>query len=204
MQLPLELNIGGPQWSYYALRTQDPKFVPFAQSVYQRDNYACQYCSFRAYNDMTIVNKDGNYSDNSINNLITCCKLCVQCLFIETVGRSGVGGGQLIYMPEISQNDLNGICHALFCAMSLKSATQAKAESLYNSLKLRSMPIEKEWMSGLSSPSFMGQMLLDTPLPDRANTKRFILNSLRLLASYEGFAPLVKSWLESSSPMRTS
>jgi intracellular multiplication protein IcmJ len=204
MQVPLELHIGGAQWSNFTIRSKDPKFAPFAQSIFQRDNYTCQYCSFRAFNDMTVVNKDGNYTNNSPENMMTACQICIQCLFIDAVGRSGVGGGQLIYLPEISQNDLNGICHALFCAMSLNTNSRSKAESIYNSFKLRSMCIEKEWMSGLSNPSFMGQMLLDTPLQDKDNVQKFMLSALRLLPSYEGFAHQIKSWIEPHSPSRSS
>lgn len=204
MQLPLELNIGGTQWSYFTLRAKDPQFQKYAATVYARDNYTCQYCSFRAYTDMSVVNKDSNYNNNSTDNMVTACMLCTQCLFIEMVGKSGVGGGQLIYMPEITQNDLNGICHALFCAMALNANTRQKAESIYNSLKLRSMTIEKDWLPGLSNPSFMGQMIIDTPIKNRDIMQKNFLSSLRLLANYEGFASLIKTWLQSSSPTSVS
>ena len=199
MQTPLTLDIGINRWTYYSIRAMDPKFAPIANQIHHRDDFTCRYCSFRAFEYMNVVNANKNYLDNSIKNLMTACPLCTQCLFIEMAGKNGLGGGQLIYLPEISQNDLNGLCHALFCAMAMKSASQEKASQIFDSLKLRAQTIEQQWGTGLSDPNFMGQMIIDAPTGDIDKTCNEFLSSLRLLPSYEGFAMTVETWIKSSA-----
>ena len=70
--------------------------------------------------------------------MITACCFCTQCLFLQAVGLDEMGGGQLIYLPEISQADLNSFCHVLFCAMENNTGYQDSAQSIYRSLKFRS------------------------------------------------------------------
>lgn len=198
MQATLTLDVGIGRWTYFSIRSSDAKFEPIAAQIYKRDDFTCRYCSFRAIENMSVVNLNKNYLDNSLPNLITSCPLCTQCLFIEMVGKNGCGGGQLIHLPEMSQNDLNGLCHAIFCALSLKSTSQSKATDLYNSLKLRAQAIEKQWGSSLSDPAFMGQMLIDTP-GNTTETNKDFLSSLRLLPNYDSFSDMINIWIESST-----
>lgn len=199
MQEPLTLDVGLNRWTYFATREKDPKFSNVAKTVHTRDDYTCRYCSFRAFENMNVVNLNKNYLDNTMHNLITSCPLCTQCLFIEMTGKTGIGGGQLIHLPEMSQNDLNGLCHAIFCALAMQSNSQDKATNIYDSLKLRAQIIEQQWGTSLSDPVFMGQMIIDTPLGDVEKTSQEFLPSLRLLPSYEGYSSTVKTWIESTA-----
>lgn len=203
MQIALTVDVGVERWSYFSLRARDPKFTDVAKTVWQRDHYTCRYCSFRAYHKLQVVNINGNYLDNRMTNLATACPLCSQCLFIEHAGRHDAGGGLMIYLPELSQNDLNGLCHALFCAIAMASHAQEHATRLYDSLKLRAQPIEKIWGKGLSQPNFLGQMLIDTPMKSPESMRRDILKDIRLLPSYEGFSSLLDLWISSSTSDRT-
>ena len=66
---------------------------------------------------MEVINKDENYKNNTLDNMVTACPLCAQYSFLEHVGQGEFGGGTLIYLPEVSAESLNGLCHVLFCAM---------------------------------------------------------------------------------------
>ena len=58
-------------------------------------------------------------------------------LFVEAVGKSDFGGGTLIYLPEISQTELNALSHALFTAMASGNTTDDNnANNTYRSLRL--------------------------------------------------------------------
>ena len=81
-------------------------FCQLQNEYIERDNYTCQYCGFQAKEYQEIVNLDGNYTNNKLSNMVTACCFCSQCLFLQSVGLDEMGGGQLIYLPEMSQADL--------------------------------------------------------------------------------------------------
>lgn len=190
-ELRLAVNLAG--WRIFVRRRDDQAFLPVAKRVFERDNYTCQFCGFQAREYQEVVNLDGNYTNNKIGNLITCCCFCSQCLFLETVGMDEMGGGQLILAPEMSQADLNSFCHVLFCAMGNGTGYQESAQSIYRSLKFRSQPIENKFGPGTSSPATFGQLLLEFKQknPDKQTD---ILNDMRLLPSYPKFKVQLDAW----------
>lgn len=189
--LKLAVNLSG--WRIFVRRREDKAFLPVSQRVYERDNYTCQYCGFQARQYQEIVNIDGNYTNNKISNLMTACCFCSQCLFIESVGLDEMGGGQLIFMPEMSQADLNSFCHVLFCAMGNGTGYQDTAQAIYRSLKFRSQPIESKFGAGTSNPATFGQLFLEykTKTPEAPLD---IFNDLRLLPSYTKFKVQLDAW----------
>ncbi len=109
--LSLAVNLAG--WRIFVRRKKDKAFLPVQQRIFDRDAYTCQYCGFQAKEYQEVVNLDGNYANNKLSNMATACCFCSQCLFLESIGLDDMGGGQLIYMPEMSQADLNSFCHVL-------------------------------------------------------------------------------------------
>ncbi len=113
--------------------------------------------------------------------------------FLESVGLDDMGGGQLIYLPEITQADLNSFCHVLFCAMGNGTGYQESAQAIYRSLKFRSQPIESKFGNGTSNPATFGQLLLEYRMlhPDK---KLELLRDIRLLPSYTKFSVQLAAW----------
>lgn len=190
-QLQLAVNLIG--WRHFAKRKQDKAFLPVAKRVFERDQYICQYCGFQAKEYLDVVNLDGNYLNNKFSNMITACCFCSQCLFLQAVGLDEMGGGQLIYMPEMSQMDLNSFCHVLFCAMGNSTGYQDSAQSIYRSFKFRSQVVENKFGSGTSNPSVFGQMIIEyqDQFPDQGKE---VLKDLRLLPSNTKFRVQLEAW----------
>lgn len=190
-ELQLAANLNG--WRIYVRRKEDKAFLPVAKRVYERDVYTCQYCGFQARDYQDIVNLDGDYSNNKLSNLITACCFCAQCLFLQAVGIDEMSGGQLIYLPEITQADLNSFCHVLFCAMGNSTGYQDSAQSIYRSLKFRSQIIENKFGHGTSNPATMGQILIEyqESNPDAAVQ---VLKDVRLLPSNVKFKVQLDAW----------
>jgi len=46
------------------------------QRILERDNYTCRYCSFRSKKFQIVHHIDGNYVNNSGDNLETICQMC--------------------------------------------------------------------------------------------------------------------------------
>lgn len=191
---PIKLTATPDAWRLFSLRKADAEFAKFSKMVFERDKYTCQFCGFQAREYQEIVNLDQNYHNNKIANLITSCCFCSQCFFLESVGKDEHGGGTIIYLPEISQGDLNGFCHVLFCAMSNATNYRNDAQDIYRSLKLRSQIVESKLGEGMYDPALLGRVLLDSPDKENQNAVNEILGSLRLLPSYSGFTKQIEAW----------
>jgi len=194
----LSLKLGGSAWGLYAERQGDPKFQTFSSAVFKRDDDRCTFCSFRASKHMMVVNLDHNYQNNKMQNLATACPFCQQCLFLEAAGKLQAGGGTMIYLPEMSQGQLNALCHVLYAAVINGSQFALKADGYIQALKLRASLVEKNYGKGMSNPSFMGQILLDSLLPDGDEKSAKILDNVRLLPSIEGFENMIVEWAGSA------
>jgi intracellular multiplication protein IcmJ len=181
-------------WRLFAARKADPAFLKFSERVFLRDNYTCQFCGFQAQQYQEVINLDRNFYNTKLSNMATSCCFCTQCFFIEAVGRSDYGGGRLIYLPEISQADLNGLCHVLFCAIANASSYRNDAQNIYRNLKFRSQLIEQELGEGMSSPRMLGQILIESNLKVIKKVDQQIFTHLRLLPSRTKFTEQIEAW----------
>lgn len=194
-ELQLAVNLLG--WRIFMRRKTDKAFLPVQKRIFERDYYTCQYCAFQAREFQEVVNLDGNYQNNKFSNLITACCFCSQCLFLQAVGVDEMGGGQLIYLPEMSQNDLNSFCHVLFCAMENNTGYQDSSQSIYRSLKFRSQIIENKFGVGTSNPNVMGQIIIE--YQQQSSDKVVdILKDMRLLPSHTKFRVQLNAWAEAA------
>ncbi|OGT42912.1 MAG: type IV secretion protein IcmJ [Gammaproteobacteria bacterium RIFCSPHIGHO2_12_FULL_37_34] len=190
-ELHLAVNLTG--WRIFVKRKEDKAFQSIALRVLERDVYTCQYCAFQAREFQEVVNLDGNYLNNKLSNMIATCCFCTQCLFLQAVGLDEMGGGQLIYLPEMSQADVNSFCHVLFCAMGNNTGYQDTAQTIYRSLKFRSQMIENKFGSGTSQPNMFGQILLEYQAMV-TETKQDVLEHVRLLPSHTKFKIQLDTW----------
>jgi len=191
---PIKLQAISGIWRLFAIRKADPAFLDFGNKILQRDQYTCQFCGFQAKQYQEIVNLDHNYHNNKLSNLVTACCFCTQCFFLEAVGKNEYGGGTLIYLPEMTQNELNSFCHVLFCAISNATDYSTDAQNIYRTLKLRSKIVEQNLGEGMHNPVLLGQMLIDSQLKDRTKLSEELLKNLRLLPSHEKFSEQIKVW----------
>lgn len=192
---PLELKIQPGNWRVFAARKTHRTFVSFSEKVFRRDNFTCQFCGFQAREFQEAINLDQNYYNNKLANVVTACCFCAQCFFLESVGVS-YGGGTLIYLPDITQANLNSFCHVLFCAITNDTGYRSTAQSVYRTFKFRSQVVEQQFGEGTSDPSIFAQLLFDTQ-QDLANHKDLLTN-LRLLPSRARFRKQIEHWAASA------
>ncbi len=193
-RLPLKLSVGGGQLQLFIKRNKDERFIRFQNRVEKRDNHTCQFCGFEAKAQFFTLNKDGNYRNNKLDNMVTACPLCAQCHFLDGVGLPSFPGGSLIFTPEISQNEINSMAHILFQSIYLDDESASQSKNIYRTLRLRSQLVEKQLGEDLSNPSTYARMLIDA---DQKQAKEFndkVCESVRLLPDMIGFQPLVQKW----------
>lgn len=193
----LKLIASPSAWRLYSARRADPRFKTFEQKVLQRDRYTCQLCGFQARLYQDIINLDGDYTNNKLDNLATSCCFCAQCFFIESVGVGGYGGGSLIYLPELSQAEVNSLCHVLFCAITNDTGYKNTAQTIYRSFKFRAQTVEDKFGEGTSDPAIFGHLLIDSGhISDDISEK--ILKDVRLLPSRAKFRKQIEHWAASA------
>jgi intracellular multiplication protein IcmJ len=192
-RIELKLIASPGSWRLYSARHADPRFKTFEEKVFQRDRYACQFCGFQARTDQHVVNLDGNYGNNKLENMATSCCFCAQCFFIESVGVGGYGGGSLIYLPELSQAALNALCHVLFCAMTNDTGYKNTAQAIYRGFKFRTQVLEEKFGEGTSDPAILGHLLIDSNHTSRDQMDIFF-RDIRLLPSRAKFRKQIERW----------
>jgi intracellular multiplication protein IcmJ len=195
-ELQLAVNLTG--WRLFIRRRSDKVFSPIAKRLHERDRYTCQYCGFQAQEYQEIVNIDGNYLNNKSENLITACCFCTQCLFLQAVGIDEMSGGQIIYLPEMSQADLNSFCHVLFVAMGNTTGFQDGAQNIYRSLRFRSQIVENKLGVGASNPNVLGQLMLEYKETHPQQSFENLTRDLRLLPSYTKFKVQLDAWAQAA------
>lgn len=163
---PLSLHVVPGAWRLFIVRKADKEFAKFSEQVWERDDYTCQFCGFQARQYQEVINIDNDYRNNRLSNMVTACCFCAQCFFLEAVGKGEYGGGTLIYLPEISQSDLSGLCHVLFCAIANATDYRVDAQNVYRNLKLRSKVVEEKLGEGMSNPGLVGQLLINVTQPE--------------------------------------
>ncbi len=184
-------------WRLYSARKADERFKMHEQRTLQRDRYTCRFCGFQArlYNE--VVNLDGNFSNNKRDNLVTACCFCSQCFFMESVGVGGYGGGTLIYLPELSQTELNSLCHVIFCAITNDTGYKSSSQTIYRSFKSRSQAVEDKFGEGTSDPATFGHLLIDTGhIADEISTR--MVRGIHLLPSMAKFRKQIEGWAASA------
>ena len=192
---PLTLRAVPGAWRMFSARKGDPAFRVFAEKVYLRDSYTCQFCGFQAREYQEVVNLDHNYRANKLSNLVTACCFCAQCLFIESVGIEEYGGGTLVYLPEITQGQLNAFCHVLFCAITNDTGYKTTAQTIYRNFKFRAQMVEEKFGEGASDPVAFAQLLLNAETgADYTKIETNIFKNIGLLPSMSKFRKQIERW----------
>ena len=141
------------------------------------------------------------------------CPLCSQCLFLESAGSQNTGGGKLIYLPEMEQQELNAFCHVLFCAMINGTGYRDTAQTVYRTLKFRAQAVEDKFGAGSSDPAVFGQLLLEYLERSKDENKndnkdknkkgkdvmKRVLVDVRLLPNYAKFKKQLEAWASSAA-----
>ena len=190
----ITLMASANNWRLFMLRRADPAFLAFQKKIHHRDHYTCQFCGFQAKENFETVNLNANYLDNKRSNLVTACGFCAQCFFLEAIGKSDFGGGVLIHLPEMTQTELNALCHVIFSSIVYRLQGAVQGKSVYRSLKLRAQSIEESIGEGFSNPAYFGQLLVDANAEQRAKLEAAMAGTFRLLPNIARFSTEIVHW----------
>jgi len=194
--LPITLTAIRGNWNRFQARLKNPHFQEVQKKILARDNYTCRYCGFESDKFNFVVNHDHDYKNNVAKNMVTSCPFCTQCFFLDGIGKDENMGGLVIYLPEVSQADLNHFCRVLFCSMLRDAPYKGKLQSTYLNLKDRLQYTEELFGPDTGSPATFGQALLDSGIKkDQLQSK--VMENIKLLPLRKYFAPQINYWKRS-------
>ena len=148
--------------------------LPRQEDVWRADDFICQFCGFRAEKYQRVV--AGNWIGHRRTGL-TACIFCEPCFALETVGV--VGTGYLIWLPEITQAELNHLCRAIYLARNQTEELAARAQTALDALLSRRGEAKKRL--GSDEPLLLGTALLENLAAPEYDARGKKLNGIRLL-----------------------
>ncbi|AKP72741.1 putative intracellular multiplication protein IcmJ [Piscirickettsia salmonis] len=161
LNLCLQANIGN--FIKHERRKRNNNFIKLSKKIADKFEYNCSYCGVNCEKWYEIVNADGNYKNNQHSNLVIACKVCSQCLLIDQYDINYSGEDKLIYLPEISQVELNLMMIAMAKLASVDTENSQfnskenilSVKTLYSSLSERSELLTKACQVDISHPGFL-------------------------------------------------
>lgn len=166
-------------------------FSSVRKNVLKRDNHTCQFCGFRSQKWQEVHHIDDNHSNNDPSNLITICPLCH---LAHHIGLAGLQErGILIYLPEMSQAELNTVVRTLWIGErgddpEITKQCKETLAKLYEKSKIAEDKMTKD-------PNMLGELLLS--LSDQEYEKRAErMDGFLLLPLAEGFSGQLDYWIK--------
>lgn len=171
---------------------EDKKMIELRPKILERDNHTCSYCGFRSEKYQEIHHKNHNHMDFNEDNLTTICPLCHQSFHLSTCSQTK--GGSIIWLPEISQTDLNSLCRFIFIAQKSKEDKwNSVARKMFSWLNSRTNFVTNELGAEAHEPIVLAQALLKIP-EEKFDPQ--ILSSLRLLPYASRFELEINYWVK--------
>jgi len=186
--MKLQLRAAHNNWERFVARKSRSVFKRVKAEINARDMYRCQFCNIKTMS-LDLINIDNNYSKNTENNLVSSCELCAQCNLLDRYKIDYTGADQIIYCPQMTQEQINLLCRLLFCKMvSEDSEAVYNAKMIYAQLQDKAKWLDDKLSVKLSSPAMFVQYL------QLNNHDPKIITKLRFLPSEESFKEYVSDW----------
>lgn len=159
---PIVLSVKRNTWRMHddSAEPSDAEFKKEREKCLQRDDYTCQFCGWRSLKYQDVHHANDCHADNSLENLVTACKLCHGCHHLGFAGQGGAGA--IILLEEIDQVDLNRIVRMCAVVAAIGSPEQkAFVGKLWKFLMSRAAPVKATW--GSASPTMFANKLMSLP-----------------------------------------
>lgn len=189
--LPLRLNAKSSSW-----RLLDKNFVSDSHEweltrkhVFERDDYCCRFCNFKARKFQEIYHLDDNHDNDDVDNLATACSFCHQ---VQHIGLAGLtNSGYLAWIPELSQAEIHHLVRAKLIVdywfankmngvqMAASKDYVRASQALDMNLKARSDTIKTA--VGTDSPLVLGDAIISTSEKIGVQERDVALAGIRLI-----------------------
>jgi hypothetical protein len=181
--LPLTWHIKAGNWERYSNRLKLRNYSNIKDIILKSFEAHCAYCGYQTQ-DLELVNKDFDYHNNVKSNIVPACRCCLPCVLLDGFGRDPLFKGKMIYLPELTQVQLNHFMRALYAAIEKNPAASARLKELLISFDERREYVAQILGKNSYEPEFFSQGLMDI-LVDSEHLKHPVLKSIRFLPDFE-------------------
>lgn len=155
---PISLGVRRVNWS---AKGRAPALVADIEkatnAVFERDNHTCKCCGFRSEKWQQVLHLNGDTRDFSDKNTLTTCIFCHQCFDLESVVK--MESGMLIWLPEMSQAELNTLMRAVHVSRRAQGTMNKLAAQVNNTLYARGNEAKRRL--GTDSPEALAIVMRD-------------------------------------------
>lgn len=172
-----------------AFESSDAAYAEIRPQVLRRDNFTCSYCGYRAQ-ATEVHHVDDDHSNNAMPNLAVACPLCHAVNHIGQIAKRR--GGVLVYLPEISQINLNHLLRTIFIQGDTDAGKQPAKRLL--AYLLRRKAVCEQYL-GTSSPLDLAEALLRLHPDDYVKRQR-VLSPIRIVFNPSAFLTHTRTWAD--------
>ncbi len=153
-----------------------------------RDSFSCRCCGFfsKKYQRVLPMNALSSGKGGG-EDFVTICSFCELTATLDRAGQTGAG--YLIWLPEISQGELNHVMHALYVARESACAELSKAASRTLDV-LTARRAEAKKRLGTDDPLIFATALLEQVEPNGDAARATRLEGIRFLPLDRYFIPV--------------
>ncbi|MFM0265517.1 hypothetical protein [Paraburkholderia sediminicola] len=196
-------------------KTDDTATALRAKVIQQgRFGRRCAYCdlAFGNSDDFELHNMDGDHTNLEIENLEPVCELCHAVFHLDLLSRKWPDDvGRIVFLPEISQAELNNLLQATFYAAALQMAAQTdgsatatpsplpasiKPHVVYKALSDRALVLDGTRASdpvSLADPFVLARVMADMD-DDTYAAREVLIGGARWLAPWDTFVGKAGGW----------
>ena len=187
----MKLTLSGElnNWEKFKARKKNKKFLAFKARILARDKDSCRFCAYKGH-ALEVINFDNNYDNNEPKNVLTACVFCARCTLLDSYKLDYKGADRIIYLPELSQIQLNQLCRILF----VEASKDLNTESAYNAKTILAKFLDRAvWLDNkakcqLSHPGLFLHYLHDP------NKNIDLITKLRWLPEITEYRSAIKIW----------
>lgn len=174
--LPITLGIVRQSGNAQTAERAAQQMQDLKSSILERDNHTCRFCGFSSQKYQEIVHLNGKPEDIHVDNLATACIYCHQCFDLEKT--SLMNSGVLVWMPEISQAELNHVARAIYVARISQGSMADAARAALEAIMARREDAKSRMAT--DDPYFLATVLRDFLGPKNYNQRAQKLDGIRL------------------------
>lgn len=168
--LPISLGVRRASDAGEAVSLDRPLSKDQMEKTLWRDAYACRCCGFVSKKFQRVIVADGAKAGGE-DSLITACTFCEMCFALDRAGMTGAG--ILIWLPELSQAELNHVMRAIYIARASSDALAAAASRTLDVLTARRAEAKKRL--GTDDP-----LILATAFQEELEAKAYAARTAKL------------------------
>lgn len=174
--LPITLGIVRSSGNAQIAERTAQQLPEIRQKILARDDHTCRFCGFQSQKYQEVQALNGNPDDLRLENLASACIYCHQCFDLEKT--SQMNSGVLVWMPEVTQAELNHIARAIYVARISQGTQADAARSALETVMARREDAKARLAT--DDPYFLGSVMRDFLGPKHYATRNEKLDGVRL------------------------